>query len=201
MDFARARGIAIISDEVYGTLIYDGRSHAPSFLEIADDNDPVFVINSFSKPWAMTGWRIGWLTHPLNLAEAMRILSPGYNTGTTTFNQYGALAALTPKGDGFPRDAAPALRGQPRPGGGFHRPPEPAALDEPDGAFYGFLQIEGLTDSLAFAQDLVTTRQCGHRARLGLRPWRSARRGLCAHLLRPRRGRAGRGPEADRNRC
>ncbi|HXL70382.1 MAG TPA: aminotransferase class I/II-fold pyridoxal phosphate-dependent enzyme, partial [Rhizomicrobium sp.] len=67
LDFARDKGIAIISDEVYGTLIYDGAPHAPSFLQIASDTDPVFVINSFSKPWAMTGWRIGWLTHPKTL--------------------------------------------------------------------------------------------------------------------------------------
>src|SRR6201996_2994002 len=61
LDFARRRGIAIISDEVYGTLTYDGSAHAPSFLQIADGEDNLFVINSFSKAWAMTGWRIGWL--------------------------------------------------------------------------------------------------------------------------------------------
>ena len=61
LEFCRAKGIAIISDEVYGTLVFDGTRHAPSFLEIAAPDDPVFVINSFSKPWAMTGWRIGWL--------------------------------------------------------------------------------------------------------------------------------------------
>ncbi len=55
LDFCRARGIAILADEVYGTLIYDGAAHAPSFLTIADENDAVFGINSFSKPWAMTG--------------------------------------------------------------------------------------------------------------------------------------------------
>src|SRR6185503_13065267 len=101
LDFCRMRGIAILADEVYGTLIYDGAVHAPSFLQIADENDAVFAINSFSKPWAMTGWRIGWLTHPRDLGETMRILSPVANTGTTTFNQYGALAALTPEGDVF----------------------------------------------------------------------------------------------------
>src|ERR1700744_5925804 len=46
LDFARQHGIAIISDEVYGTLVYDGSTHAPSFLHIADEDDPVFVINS-----------------------------------------------------------------------------------------------------------------------------------------------------------
>ncbi len=76
LEFARQRGIAIISDEVYGTLIYDGAAHAPSFLQIADREDAMFVINSFSKPWAMTGWRIGWLTHPRDLSDTMRILSP-----------------------------------------------------------------------------------------------------------------------------
>src|SRR5437762_4586268 len=64
LEFCRARGIAIISDEVYGTLVYDGSAHAPSFLQVAEPDDAVFVVNSFSKPWAMTGWRIGWLVHP-----------------------------------------------------------------------------------------------------------------------------------------
>src|SRR5215472_11463272 len=101
LDFARRRGIAIISDEVYGTLVYDARRHAPSFLEIADPKDPVFVINSFSKPWAMTGWRIGWLIHPADLDEPMSVMSVANNTGATTFVQYGALAALSPAGDAF----------------------------------------------------------------------------------------------------
>ena len=65
-----ARGIAIISDEVYGTLVYDGAEHAPSFLQIADADDNLFVINSFSKAWAMTGWRIGWLVHPARIAAS-----------------------------------------------------------------------------------------------------------------------------------
>ena len=59
LEFTRTRGIAILADEVYGTLVFDGAAHAPSFLSIADDEDAVFAINSFSKPWAMTGWRIG----------------------------------------------------------------------------------------------------------------------------------------------
>jgi aspartate aminotransferase len=161
LDFARRRGIAIISDEVYGTLIYDGRSHAPSFLQIADENDPVFVINSFSKPWAMTGWRIGWLTHPRNLAEAMRILSPCFNTGTTTFNQYGALAALTPEGDAFREQLRLRCEKNRALVADFIARQNRLRWIEPDGAFYGFLEIEGLTDSLAFAKDLVIRANVG----------------------------------------
>ena len=83
--FARARGIAILADEVYGTLIYDGAAHAPSFLSIADEDDAVFAINSFSKPWAMTGWRIGWLVHPKNVEGAAAAMAQCNNTGSTHF--------------------------------------------------------------------------------------------------------------------
>jgi len=101
LEFARKRGIGIISDEVYGTLIYDGSPHAPSFLQIAEPDDNVFVINSFSKAWAMTGWRIGWLVHPARLAEQLGVITIVNNTGPTSFVQYGALAALSRRGDAF----------------------------------------------------------------------------------------------------
>src|SRR3546814_2755675 len=64
LDFCRARGIWLIADEVYARIVY-GRAAAPSFLEIAGPEDPLLVVNSFSKAWAMTGWRLGWLTHPV----------------------------------------------------------------------------------------------------------------------------------------
>lgn len=161
LDFARQRGLAVISDEVYGTMVYDGTAHAPSFLQIAEENDPVFVINSFSKPWAMTGWRIGWLTHPRNLAETMRLMSPAANTGTTTFNQYGALAALTPKGDEFRETLRARCEANRDLVADFIARQNRVRWMKPDGAFYGHLQIEGLDDSLAFAKDLVTRANVG----------------------------------------
>src|SRR5258708_905001 len=96
LEFTRKRGIAVISDEVYGTLVFGEQKHAPSFLEIAEPDDNVFVINTFSKAWAMTGWRIGWLVHPKSLETAMHVMAVTNNTGATTFAQYGALAALSP---------------------------------------------------------------------------------------------------------
>jgi aspartate/methionine/tyrosine aminotransferase len=161
LDFARAHGIAIVSDEVYGTMVYDGSAHAPSFLQIADENDAVFVINSFSKPWAMTGWRIGWLTHPRDLAETMRILSPANNTGTTTFNQYGALAALTPEGDVFREKLRTRCEVNRALVSDFIARQNRVRWMTPDGAFYGFLQIEDLTDSLAFAKELIIRANVG----------------------------------------
>jgi aspartate/methionine/tyrosine aminotransferase len=164
LNFARAHGIAIISDEVYGTLVYDGCAHAPSFLHIADEEDAVFVINSFSKPWAMTGWRIGWLTHPKSLGDAMRILSPASNTGTTTFNQYGALAALSPEGDAFREYLRGRCESNRMLVADFIARQNRVRWMAPAGAFYGHLHVDGLTDSLAFAKDLV------ERANVGTAP-------------------------------
>ena len=121
------RGIAILADEVYGTLIYDGAAHAPSFLSIADNEDAIFAINSFSKPWAMTGWRIGWLVHPKELEPAAAAMAQCNNTGSTHFAQYGALAALSPEGDVFRGELLARCR-RPRCGRSVDRPPEPGAL-------------------------------------------------------------------------
>ena len=161
LDFARSRGIAIISDEVYGTLTYDGAAHAPSFLEIAEPDDLVFVINSFSKPWAMTGWRIGWLVHPLQLETPVAVMAQANNTGTTHFAQYGALAALSPQGDAFRAQLLERCRKGRAAVADFLRGQNRMRWIEPEGAFYGFLHVDGLKDSLPFAQGLVRSARVG----------------------------------------
>lgn len=93
LDFARKRGITIISDEVYNRLVYD-RPVAPSFLEIAGPDDPVFVVNSFSKTWAMTGWRVGWMVMPRGLAPQLERLIEFNTSGGQPFLQAGCVAAL-----------------------------------------------------------------------------------------------------------
>jgi aspartate/methionine/tyrosine aminotransferase len=99
LDFSRKTGIWIISDEVYNRLYFDGRS-APSILAIAEDSDRVISVNSFSKAWAMTGWRIGWLTHPSGVADQLGAMTQYANSGTAGFIQAGAAAALT-QGEGL----------------------------------------------------------------------------------------------------
>ena len=59
----RERGIVIIADEVYHRNVFEGEV-APSFLTVAAPDDPVIVINGFSKAYAMTGWRLGWVVVP-----------------------------------------------------------------------------------------------------------------------------------------
>ena len=63
LDFCRERDFWVLSDEVYARMYYKGRV-TPSFLEIAEPDDKLVVVNSFSKSWCMTGWRLGWLTCP-----------------------------------------------------------------------------------------------------------------------------------------
>jgi aspartate aminotransferase len=161
LDFCRARGIAILADEVYGTLIYDGAAHAPSFLSIADEDDAVFAINSFSKPWAMTGWRIGWLVHPKSVEPAAAAMAQCNNTGATHFLQYGALAALSPEGDAFRATLLERCRTGRDVAEDFIKRQNRVRWMKPDGAFYGFLHVDGLKDSLGFCQNMVKNDKVG----------------------------------------
>ena len=79
LGFGRQRGLWIISDEVYSRLYFDG-DHAPSMLAIAEPDDLVMTVNSFSKAWAMTGWRLGWLTHPEALADSLGAMTQYLNS-------------------------------------------------------------------------------------------------------------------------
>jgi aspartate aminotransferase len=161
LDFCRDRGIAILADEVYGTLIYDGSKHAPSFLSIADEEDAVFAINSFSKPWAMTGWRIGWLVHPRCVEGAAAAMAQCNNTGSTHFAQYGALAALSPEGDAFRGQLLERCRAGRDVVENWIGRQNRVRWMKPDGAFYGFLHIDGLKDSLGFCQNMVRNDKVG----------------------------------------
>jgi aspartate aminotransferase len=91
--FSRRTGIWIISDEVYGRLYFDG-TVAPSILQVADDGDRALAVNSFSKAWAMTGWRIGWLTHPSGIADQLGAMTQYINSGTAGPIQAAATAAI-----------------------------------------------------------------------------------------------------------
>ncbi len=91
--FSRRTGIWIVSDEVYNRLYFDGPA-APSILQVAEGGDRVLSVNSFSKAWAMTGWRVGWLTHPSGVADQLGAMTQFVNSGTSGPLQAGALAAI-----------------------------------------------------------------------------------------------------------
>lgn len=95
LEFSRRTGIWIISDEVYNRLYFEGEGVAPSILTQAEPEDLALAVNSFSKSWAMTGWRAGWLSHPASVAPQLAQMTQIINSGTSGPIQEGALAALT----------------------------------------------------------------------------------------------------------
>jgi aspartate/methionine/tyrosine aminotransferase len=91
-DTAAARGGVLYVDEIYGELVYD---RAPS--TVLGHTDDAFVINSFSKTFGMTGWRLGWLVTPEWALDAVRSLAQNMYISPPAPAQYGALAAFTPE--------------------------------------------------------------------------------------------------------
>lgn len=159
LDFARKNGVWIMADEVYARLIYT-RPVAPSFLELAGPDDPLIVLNSFSKPWAMTGWRIGWLTHPAQLGEDFAKLVQINTSGVPAFLQRGAIAALE-KGDGFIAEMVERCRA-----GGELVFQRLSALPQikvarPEAAFYAFFSVDGVKDTMAFCKRLAKEYKVG----------------------------------------
>ncbi|MDX1709532.1 MAG: pyridoxal phosphate-dependent aminotransferase [Rhodovibrionaceae bacterium] len=153
LELCREKGVWLISDEVYNRFVYD-RPVAPSLLELADPDDPVFVLNSFSKSWAMTGWRLGWVTHPLAFAEVFDKLIEFNTSGTQAFLHHGCIAALE-EGEPFVREMVERCRrggelvyqrlaGLPR-----------VTVARPRASFYCFFRVEGMDDSLAFAKRVL----------------------------------------------
>lgn len=157
--FCREREVVLISDEVYHRNVYDG-DLAPSLMTLAGDEDPVIVVNGFSKAWAMTGWRLGWMVAPARYATHIAVLSECFNTGAPSIMQFGGIAALE---DG--EDLVQSLRAQYRGGRdivmdilGDHPRID---LSRPEGAFYAFPRLRGMGSSLAFAEGLLREKDVG----------------------------------------
>ncbi|MHB1083589.1 MAG: pyridoxal phosphate-dependent aminotransferase [Thiobacillus sp.] len=89
-DWCSAQGVALIVDEIYLALTYDGTEHSAARW------DDVFVINSFSKYFLMTGWRLGWLTAPAWAMPALERLAQNLFLAASTPAQHAALAAFQP---------------------------------------------------------------------------------------------------------
>ena len=159
LEFARARGIWIVADEVYARIVYD-RTVAPSFLEQALPEDRLIVVNSFSKSWAMTGWRLGWITLPAALAPTFEMLTEYNIAGPAGFIQRAGVVAVR-DGEPFVREIALRYRAArdlvSERIGALPR----LSLAPPAAAFYAFIRVDGLRDSLAFAKELLAATGVG----------------------------------------
>ena len=93
ISFVRKKNCWLISDEVYHQIVYD-RDNSSSFLKFSKPDDKLIVINSSSKSFNMTGWRIGWLSHSENLGSHIAKLVQISTTGVPEFLQEGFFRAL-----------------------------------------------------------------------------------------------------------
>ena len=154
LDFCRQRDIWLIADEVYNRIVYD-RACAASFADKVTDEDKFMIINSFSKSWAMTGWRLGWLTAPKSLTSALETVSEFNFSCIFAPTQVAGIAALQ-EGEAFIQSSIKRYRaalgvvmtafdGLPR-----------VACPLPPAAFYAFFAVDGVRDSFAFAQEVLS---------------------------------------------
>ncbi len=153
LEFARRHLLWLLADEVYERIFFRGRV-APSILRKCTREDAVLVVQSFSKSYCMTGWRLGWLVARVDAARKAAQLNEFVVSHAPSMSQKAGEAAL--------------LHGEPEIRSMLQRYSEQLALckevlapvrnvvaPEPDGAFYLFPKIESLGDSFAFCKELL----------------------------------------------
>jgi aspartate/methionine/tyrosine aminotransferase len=168
LSHCRRHGIWLVSDDAYERIVFDPElthnGHAPSVLDLVDDEDRYISANTFSKSWTMTGWRLGWMVAPRSfIAQVGKVIE--FNTSCAPpFVQQAGLVAVR---DGEPLVAQTVAR---------LRHSRDLLVDAlatlpgvevapPPGAMYLFFRVAGLSDdSLAFAKRLVA------EAGLGIAP-------------------------------
>ena len=159
LEHCRRHGIWIIADDVYSRLYRHGR-HAPSFFSIAEPEDLLISVNSFSKCWSMTGWRLGWITAPAAFEAKLGQLTEFNTSCTAGFIQEAGIVALR---DGEEEIASLLSKIQ----AGYEITAERlnafsrVEFIEPDGAFYCFFRVDGLTDSFAAAGEILEQTKVG----------------------------------------
>lgn len=152
-ELAELQDVVILSDEVYERLVYD-QAIAPSFACVMPDKDRVLVVNSFSKNYNMTGWRLGWAQGSTRTIRMLYKAAEFITSNPAAMVQQAGIVALR---DGEPylhqlrehyqqrrRQVVETLSRIPA-----------VTLYQPDGAFYAFFRIDGMTDSTAFTARLL----------------------------------------------
>lgn len=149
VDYCEANDIRLVSDEVYHGITYGEKA-----VSAAELSDSAVVINSFSKYFSMTGWRLGWMVVPEELVRSIEVLAQNLAISAPALSQYAALAAfdssreLDAKVDGYARNRKLLLRELPL--AGFDK------LAPADGAFYIFADVTKLTnDSMEFCRRML----------------------------------------------
>jgi len=154
LEHCRRTGTWIVADEVYERLYYGNAAAAPSFLDIAGEDDRLIVTHSFSKSFLMTGWRLGWLVLPRGHLDAAAKLIEFNTSCAPVFVQRGGLEALRIAPDFVPALVRRMREGRDRLVDALTSMPG-VDVARPAGGMYAFFRVAGQADSLAFARRLV----------------------------------------------
>jgi len=159
LELARKHGLWIIADEIYGQFYYEG-ARAPSFRDLMSAEDRIFFVQTMSKNWAMTGWRVGWLEAPQAVGQTIVNLIQYSSSGTAVFAQRAAEAAIR-GGEAFIREQVDrAARNRNLLVEAFSRVPR-FRFAPPQGAFYLFFGVDGITDTRKLAFHLIDEANVG----------------------------------------
>jgi aspartate/methionine/tyrosine aminotransferase len=161
LEHCRRTGTWIVADEVYERLWFGEGSTAPSFLDIAEPNDRLIVVHSFSKSFLMTGWRLGWMVLPGGHLDAIGKLIEFNTSCAPVFVQRAGLAGLLTAETTVPALAKRMQACRDTLVDGLQRL-QGVQVARPNGGMYAFFRVPGLSDdSLAFAKHLVAEHGLG----------------------------------------
>ena len=153
LEFCRERDIWLIADEVYNRIVYD-RVCAPSFSDKVSEADKYLIINSFSKSWAMTGWRLGWISAPKSMVRSIEKVTEYNFSCIFAPTQMAGITALQ-KGEPFIRASIERYRAALELVAETFAALPRVSFPLPRAAFYAFFAVEGVQNSFDFAVEIL----------------------------------------------
>jgi aspartate/methionine/tyrosine aminotransferase len=153
LDLAEAHNLRILADEVYERITYDAPI-APSFARLGADKDRLIVANSFSKTYCMTGWRLGWAQSSTELILAMTTGVEFMTSSAAAPVQQAGIAALRHGEPCIAELRAHFSARREQVVGGLSRI-DGVHVAAPAGSFFAFFTVDGVTNSAAFALELL----------------------------------------------
>jgi len=157
---ARRHGLWIVADETYARFWYGEGPRALSFFDVMEPHDRILFVNTFSKNWAMTGWRIGWIVAHPSLGQVIENMIQYATSGVAQFMQRAAVAALD-HGEGFVAHMVDRARRGREVACTALAATGRVRFAEPQGAFYLFFSLDGEPDARRLALRLVDEANVG----------------------------------------
>ena len=152
-------GFALLSDEIYGSMVYDGAHHICVPAEWPSARDRIVLLNSMSKTYAMTGWRLGYVLGPAAIVAAMNKLQSQRTSNPTSIVQKAGVAALNSSQECIAEMRVDYMRLRDKMVAGLRSIPGISCLT-PGGAFYAFPDISGTgLSSTEFSMRLLTSQK------------------------------------------